>query len=341
MSEPIVITAVGDVNLGTAYPSEKTLPPDGGASLLTAVKDLLIGDVVFGNLEGPLADDGKTTKCISEHQCYAFRTPTNYARHLKAAGFTIMGLANNHAMDFGPKGLQSTIATLDEVGIAHSGAAHDIANFNVRGIQLALIAFSAGSSAYNLLDIDAAAKQVRALKEKGRLVIVSFHGGAEGLPAAHVADAEEFLGKEPRGNVVQFAHAVIDAGADLVLGHGPHLLRGLEVYRGRLIAYSLGNFCTYGRFSLAGPLGHAVVLSAELDPQSGKFLKGRLSSTLQEDQGGARPDPLKRASRKLKNCLRRILGFLFRRLMTTAFSIRVLETAPGFLLCRMPQNAAG
>jgi Putative enzyme of poly-gamma-glutamate biosynthesis (capsule formation) len=322
---PLLITAVGDVNMGSAYPTEKTLPPNGGEILFAAVHELLTGDVVFGNLEGPLADGGTTTKCSSEHLCYAFRTPTSYARHLQTAGFTVMGLANNHALDFGPEGRQSTRAALDRVGIAYAGQVGDIARLSVRGTQLAVIAFGTGSSAYNLLEIGDAATQVRALKDAGNLVIVSFHGGTEGLAATHVTDAAESLGREPRGHLIQFAHAVVDAGADLVLGHGPHVLRGLELYRGRLIAYSLGNFCTYGRFSLVGPLGHAVVLSVELDPQSGSFLKGHLKATHQEGQGGAKPDPLQHGIREI----RPTSGFPPRRLTTTAASTPVSEMALG------------
>jgi membrane-bound lytic murein transglycosylase B/poly-gamma-glutamate capsule biosynthesis protein CapA/YwtB (metallophosphatase superfamily) len=298
--KPLVITAVGDVNMGSAVPTEKTLPADGGETLFAAVREALTGDVVFGNLEGPLADGGTTTKCSSDLLCYAFRTPTAYARHLQAAGFTVMGLANNHALDFGSEGRKSTLAALDRVGIAHTGPVGDIARLNVRGRQLAVIGFSTGSSAYNLLEIGDAAKQVRALKDEGNLVIVSFHGGAEGLAATHITDAPESLGREPRGHLIQFAHAVVDAGADLVLGHGPHVVRGIEVYRGRLVVYSLGNFCTYGRFSLVGPLGHGVVLSAELDPHSGTFLRGHLTATLQEGQGGPKLDPLQHAIREIQ-----------------------------------------
>ncbi len=94
---------------------------------------------------------------------------------------------------------------------------------------------------------------------------------------------ETFLG-EDRGDLRGFARAVVDAGADLVLGHGPHVLRGMEIYKDRLIAYSLGNFATYGRFNLSGFLGVGVVLDVTLTPD-GRFVTGKLLPTKQQGAG--------------------------------------------------------
>ncbi len=296
----LTITAVGDVNLGTAYPSTEFLSPDDGASLLSPVAKLLEGDIVFGNLEGPLADGGTTEKCSSPRGCYAFRTPTSYVKSLKAAGFNVFSIANNHAMDFGEDGRLSTIKTLDAAGIAHSGPVGDLAEFDIKGSKVALLAFTTAEHSYNLLDIDAAAKAVADADSSHDIVIVSFHGGREGSHAQHVPYEMELLGTEPRGELRKFTHAVIDAGADLVLGHGPHVLRGLELYKRRLIAYSLGNFCTYARFNLSGPLGRAVVLSVDISITSGEFLGGRLRATLQVKPGGARPDPSDRGTKLVR-----------------------------------------
>jgi hypothetical protein len=289
-AEPITVCAVGDINMGTAFPSEEYLPPDGGSGLFPPVRDLLKGDVIFGNLEGPLADGGKTEKCSSPRGCFAFRTPVSYAKHLKDAGFTVLSVANNHAMDFGDEGRQSTLRTLKETGIAFSGPVGDVAELEAQGKKIALVAFTSADHSYNLLEIEKAADVVSGLKKTHNLVLVSFHGGTEGADAAHVPDEMEYLGKEPRGHLVQFTHALVDAGADLVIGHGPHLLRGMEVYRRRLIAYSLGNFCTYARFNLSGALGRAVVLHAQLDPDTGEFAGGRLHATYQVKPGGPMPD---------------------------------------------------
>ncbi len=288
----LTVVAVGDVNMGTDFPSADFLPADGGASLFAGVKQHLVGDVVFGNLEGPLIDGGKTKKCgAKSRNCYAFRTPVSYTRYLKEAGFTVMGLANNHALDFGQAGRASSITQLDKAGIAHSGQKGDIASLSVRGKKVALVAFTTSSHSYNMLDIGASTEVIRKAAKAHDLVIVSFHGGGEGTSAIHIPDGPEFLGSEPRGHLIQFSHAVIDAGADLVLGHGPHLMRGMEIYRGRLIAYSLGNFCTYGRFNLSGPLGRAVVLKVNLDPNSGEFRSGRMLATIQHKPGGPKLDP--------------------------------------------------
>ena len=289
--KPLLLTAVGDINMGTAFPSEKYLPADGGKSLLAPVAHWLKGDVVFGNLEGPLADAGETKKCGKSGNCYAFRTPTSYVSHLKDAGFHVLSLANNHALDFGDAGRKSTVDALDKVGIAHSGAVGDVASLTVRGKKVGLLAFTTAGHSYNLLDIPAAVEAVKKLDADHDLVIVSFHGGDEGSRAVRVPDKMEYLGREPRGHLIQFTHSVVDAGADLVLGHGPHVLRGMEVYRGRLIAYSLGNFCTYGRFTLRGALGRSVVLQVRLDPLTGALVDGQLHATWQTKRGGAKPDP--------------------------------------------------
>lgn len=305
---PLVVTAVGDVNLGTAYPPGDYLPADQGRALLAPVRHWLKGDVVFGNLEGPLADGGTTDKCGPGGGCYAFRTPTAYAPRLLEAGFTVMSLANNHALDFGAAGRSSTMQVLDRLGIAHSGPVGDVARLTVRDKSVALVAFTTAEHSYNLLDIPAARRLVQRLADQHDIVLVSFHGGKEGRSAAHVPFAMERLGNEPRGELRRFAHAVIEAGADLVLGHGPHVLRGLEVYRRRLIAYSLGNFCTYGRFNLSGPLGIAAVLRVELAADDGRFLGGRILPTRQAGRGGALPDRRRRAIALLRELSRQDFG---------------------------------
>jgi poly-gamma-glutamate capsule biosynthesis protein CapA/YwtB (metallophosphatase superfamily) len=277
--------------MGTTYPDDPAfLPPDNGSGLFEPVKDLLKGDVVFGNLEGPLADGGETRKCRPGENCYAFRTPTAFGRTLAGAGFNVVSVANNHANDFGDAGRRATVATLDALGIAWSGLPGTVARVRAGGQDVALVAFTTYDHSNDMRDIPAAAELVRRLGEQHAVVIVSFHGGAEGLAALHVTGQDEYLGREPRGNVRAFAHAVIDAGADLVLGHGPHVLRAVELYRGRLIAYSLGNFCTYARFNLREAAGRAVILHATLDPD-GRFVHGRAHPVVQLKPGGPRADP--------------------------------------------------
>jgi len=294
----IVITAVGDVMLGTTFPdaSGGDLPPNDGADLLQEVTPFLKrGDVVFGNLEGPLTEGGTSAKCAGKKlgTCYAFRVPTRYGKYLKSAGFTVMGLANNHAMDFGAEGRASSRQVLDAMEIAHSGEIGDIARLVVKGRKVDVIAFATYPGAYNLLDLEEALQAIRAARAEADLVIVSFHGGAEGATHQHVlAGDETFLG-EDRGDLRRFTHAAIDAGAQLVLGSGPHVVRAMELYHGKLIAYSLGNFATYGPFNLNGENGLSLVLEAHLSVD-GSFVRGQVYPVRQEKPGGPKLDPAMR-----------------------------------------------
>ena len=280
--------------LGTTFPDGGLLPPNDGADLLSEVKPILRrGDIVFGNLEGPLVDgDGPSLKCRGKAvgHCFAFRVPTRYAAHLKGAGFNVMGLANNHAMDFGQEGRTSSRMTLDSQGISHTGELGDIARLTIKGEKIAVIAFATYSGAYNLLDLDEALQAIRQAKADSDLVIVSFHGGGEGATRQHVLVGDEtFLG-EDRGDLRRFTHAAIDAGAGLVLGSGPHVVRGMEIYQGKLIAYSLGNFATYGPFNLSAENGISLILEAHLAPD-GSFLNGQVYPVKQEKPGGPKLDP--------------------------------------------------
>lgn len=279
LRQEITIAAVGDIMMGSVTP-QRWLPPGDGEGLFDGVAAYFQGaDIVFGNLEGTLMDGAEPGKCRDSRSpwCFEFKTPTRYAHYLKKAGFNVLNIANNHAWDFGWEGVSSTLETLRGIGLQPAGG-QALATFDIRGKRVALAGFSYSPSLYShsLLEIDGAAEAVRKLKERFDLVIVSFHGGAEGKAAVQVPDrAEIFLG-ENRGRVIRFSRAMIDAGADLVLGHGPHVLRAMELYKGKLIAYSLGNFLTYGYFNLKGPNGISGVLKVRLDPHSGRFLDGTL-----------------------------------------------------------------
>ena len=286
--------AVGDVMLGTTFPdaSGGDLPPNDGADLLQEVTPILRnGDITFGNLEGPLVDSGVSAKCRGKREgtCYAFRVPTRYGKYLKDAGFSVMGVANNHAMDFGQEGRTSSRQVLDSLGIAHTGEVGDIAHLTVKGNKVAVIAFATYPNAYNLLDLDDAVKVIHDARADADLVIVSFHGGAEGATHQHVAPGDEtFLG-EDRGDLRKFAHAAIDAGAQVVVGSGPHVVRGMEIYQGKLIAYSLGNFATYGPFNLSGESGISLILEAHL-AMDGTFRSGKVYPVKQDKPGGPKLD---------------------------------------------------
>jgi hypothetical protein len=223
--------------------------------------------------------------------------PTRYVKHLETAGFNVLNVANNHTFDFGPEGVESTVGTLDNAGIQAVGG-DNVAAFCVRGKTVAVVGFSyspPSPHSYPLQDLPAAAEIIEELKGEYDLVIVSFHGGAEGKDALQVPDADEIFAGVNRGNVVRFARAAIDAGADLVIGHGPHVPRAMEVYKRKLIAYSLGNFLTYGRFNLQGPSGVSLVLKASIDMETGDFAGGAIVSVEILDGGIPFLDPEKKS----------------------------------------------
>jgi hypothetical protein len=306
---------VGDINLGTATLPDG-VPPDSGRGLLDRARPSLSGDLVVGNFEGVLADTGTSTKCLVRNprprsrrqrsklqppeslavrpNCYAFRTPTLLAPRLVDAGFTHMNLANNHANDLGSGGRKSTERILDSLGIRLYGPLGRIAVDTIRRgdslTTVGIVGFTTYPFAYDLLDIERSAAVVDSMRFLVDLLLVTFHGGAEGVKALRTGEAAESLGAEPRGDLRRWARAVIDAGADAVIGHGPHVLRGMEFYRGRLIAYSLGNFLTYRGFNLAGPLGITGVLQLEFTGGR-RLLRARLVPMVQVPRRGPAPDP--------------------------------------------------
>lgn len=304
---PVRLSFTGDINLGTSTLAGG-IPPDQGRGLLDAVDSLLSGHLVIGNFEGVLADTGITTKCDlptrgrrrqgqpppQRSNCYVFLTPTTLAPRLKEAGFTHLNLANNHAHDYGLPGRFSTEQTLRALGLEVYGPLGQISIDTVASGDsltiIGLIGFSTYPSAPNLLDLAASAALVDSIAGLVDLVVVTFHGGSEGSRALNVARGPEFLGREPRGDLRQWARTVIDAGADLVVGHGPHVLRGIEFYRDRPVVYSLGNFLTYRGFNLEGPLGLTAILAVELDG-NGTFRRATLHPLVQRPREGPRPDP--------------------------------------------------
>ena len=283
------IRAVGDIMMGTDFPAGY-LPPEGGATVLAGVYDALSdADVTFGNLEGPLCDSGTTNKCRPGQNCYAFRTPTSYGSWLTKAGFDLLSTANNHAEDFGQGCRIETEQTLDRLGIAYSGRPGTLATVEHDGMKIGMIGFHTSRTGHYLNDHATAAALVESMAAEHDLVIVSFHGGAEGSKNLHVPDRMETFYGEQRGHLRKFARAMIAAGADMVLGHGPHVPRGMELIDGHLVAYSLGNFATYGRFNLSGHLSTSLILETTLDHE-GKLVSGKILPIKLEGEGIPMPD---------------------------------------------------
>ena len=300
--DTISIVAVGDIMLGSAYPGKSGLPPDDAAGSFKNVKEFLKGDIIFGNLEGCFLNNGKSTKCRDTigNSCFAFRMPERYAGIYKEAGFNVLSVANNHVGDFGLKGRNRTARILDSLGINYAGLqTHPFSFFEKDSVKYAFCAFAPNENTVSINKLDSARALISALKAQADIVIVSFHGGAEGAKYEHVTRKKEIFYNENRGNVYEFAHMAIDAGADVVLGHGPHVTRAVEVYKNKFITYSLGNFCTYGMFSLKGPNGIAPILQLKINGQ-GRFLSASIVSVKQDKINRLTLDPAHGAFKKIE-----------------------------------------
>jgi poly-gamma-glutamate capsule biosynthesis protein CapA/YwtB (metallophosphatase superfamily) len=286
----LTIAMCGDIMMGTTYPTVR-LPQNNGAEIFAHVKQLFLdADLSAGNLEGVIADGGKSTKDVSKANNYAFRTPESYAHLLTEAGFDYLNLANNHTNDFGPEGRQRTREILGKEGIAYSGLPDcESVVVEKNGVRYGICSF--GQNSYTLKHTDTASvtRIVTALRPRCDILVVNFHGGAEGTKYSHLPDGPETYLGENRGNLRAFAHRCIDLGADLVFGHGPHVVRAVECYKGHLIAYSLGNFCTTYGINVAGLTGYAPVLVARIS-RDGSFVEGRIHSFIQTPGTGPLPD---------------------------------------------------
>ena len=269
----VTLTAVGDMMLGIT----PVLPPDPASYFAAVDPELRHGaQIVFGNLEGTLTT-ATASKCGAgpSSDCFAFRNPPSYARYFARAGFTVLNVANNHSHDFGAAGQAQTVRSIHAAGMAQTGLPGEITRVTAHGIPVAFVAFAPYGYTASLLDLPAARALITQAARQAQIVVVYMHAGAEGSGADHVTGREEtFLG-EDRGNPEAFAHLAIDAGASLVIASGPHVLRGLQFYRGHLIAYSLGNFAGYHNFAIDGDLTMSAILRVTLS-SSGRFVKARL-----------------------------------------------------------------
>ncbi|MGC8870213.1 MAG: CapA family protein [Brevinematia bacterium] len=293
----IVIKAVGDTMLGSITPSP-ILPPRGGEEFVESISDYLKGaDILICNLEGSFIKEGmKSSKCrdkIGRRSCFAFGMPTYLTNAFKRLGFNLVSLNNNHVMDYGAQGYEYTQKLLKELGMNYA-TRDSYTAIEVRNKRIALVSFGFNGGKYTIIDVEGAKSVVSDLKKRYDLVIVSFHGGAEGRNALNVKNEVEYFLGENRGNVVKFARGVVDAGADLVIGHGPHVLRAVELYKGKIIAYSLGNFLTYGNINIQGYSGISGILEVSLKGD-GELVKAKLIPVVQISRGIPVYDEKKRA----------------------------------------------
>jgi hypothetical protein len=268
----VSIEWVGDTVLGSSY----GMPPDGGRQSMSGVTlQLRAADLTWGNLEETLSTTSGSKCGSSSPNCFAFQAPPSYAGLLHAAGFDLMNMANNHAMDFGAAGRAQTVAALTRAHVGSTGAPNQVTVLERHGTTVAFLGFAPYPWAARLDRIPQAVALVKRAAKLADIVVVAIHAGAEGADATHVPHGTEFFLGENRGNSRAFAHAVINAGADLVVGSGPHVLRGVEIYHGHLIAYSLGNFAGFKNFGLGGNLSLSGIFHVVLRPD-GSWVSARL-----------------------------------------------------------------
>lgn len=269
-------------------------------ALLEPLRPLVAdADIILLNIEGAIGEGAASSKCRPRSRnCYAFRQPVATAGALRRLGEgaeVIGNVANNHAMDAGHLGFQATQRHLEAAGVYTTGT-DTLATVVVTaaGDSVAFLGFSTATAGPDPRDLSAVRRHVARAVSNHSLVVVTMHMGAEGVSAQRTPnEAEPYLG-EDRGNSIAFAHAAVDAGAATVLGHGPHVMRGVEWYGGSLIFYSLGNLLTYGPFSLVEPLNRGGIACVKLGVDGG--VQGAvLRSTWQQPPGILQPDPTGRA----------------------------------------------
>ncbi|HEX8646981.1 MAG TPA: CapA family protein [Thermoleophilaceae bacterium] len=312
--QAVTLSWVGDMSFsrGHGLPAK----PD---SVFAPVRGALAADLVTGNLEGTLGRGGPSKCGGGRSNCHAFQAPASYAGVFRRAGFEMLNMANNHSRDFGTSGLRQTESALSDAGIARTGLRGRVRVMKANGIRVAFLGFAPYAWAGPLLDIPGARAEVRAARvgearravaaaaERADVVIVFVHAGAEGSGATHVPHGRETAFGENRGETRRFARTMIDAGADAVLGSGPHVLRGIQCHRGKPIAYSLGNFAGYRTLSTSGVLALSGVLRVRIGAD-GSFLGGRLVPVRLERPGVPRIDSERRSIGLVRRLSRQDFG---------------------------------
>lgn len=272
VSEPIVIRAVGDVVLGSNFPKYR-LPGKSDRERMVSLHDeLKNADIVVGNLEGVLSNRGGARKDVTKQGLFTFRMPEGYAATLREMGFDVMSLANNHTMDFGAKGLESTIHALKEEGIQPMGVpGAEVAIIKVRNTSVAFLNYSYLPAYTRLDDETRICAEIKQARDTADLVIITVHGGKEGEVAIGSPKGDEYFMNEYRGDVLRFSHLAIDSGASAVFGHGPHVVRPFELYKDKPIFFSLGNFVGYRSLSTKGKLANSIIAEVRFSTR-GKLL---------------------------------------------------------------------
>lgn len=307
LPDTITVAFTGDIMMGTTYPDSihgSGLPAEDGKYIFDDVKEIISRvDFAGGNLEGSfLEGPGKRRPMTNPKTYFIFRMPPKYVNNLLDAGYDFVGIANNHINDFGEPGRESTMKTLREAGLAHAGLKDkcETAYVERNGVVFGVAQVGHGMNNVDVNNIDEVTRVVKELRKNADIVVLSFHGGAEGSAHTHVPGKLEYYVGEQRGDVKKMARAAIDAGADVVFGHGPHVVRAAELYKDHIIFYSLGNFCTPYRMGIAGLTGQAPVAEVKLN-SDGTFAGGKIHSFIQQRGLGPRKDSTNAAARQIRS----------------------------------------
>ena len=294
----VTIGWVGDTTPGSRY----GLPPQQGRALFAKTRALLETlDVMVGNLEGTFGSGGKSKG--DSGNSFSFQAPPAYAGALSWAGFDVMNVANNHSHDYLEAGMKATKRALKSAKVDYTGLPGQITVVERNGVRVAFIGAAPYRWSQSLADTADTSALVRRARKNADVVVVLMHAGAEGSDKTHTPQGAEYAYGEFRGSPRAFAHAMIDAGASAVLGSGPHVVRGIERYKGKLIAYSLGNFAGWDNFSTSGTLDLSGLLTVRVDSQ-GDVLGGRWLSLKLADSGAPVVDPKGRSAQLVRKLSR-------------------------------------
>jgi len=298
--DTVTIVAVGDVMYGSFFPKVDDLADEAtAAAFFDEVKPYFKGsDIRFCNFEGVFADS-----LVKECKMFCFGMPSTYSDYLVDAGFNLVSVGNNHANDFRTYGRENTAKVLDQHHLYWAGyESKPSTTFTINGVKYGFCAFSPNSYIASLHDTKNVKRIVKELDNVCDVVIVSMHCGGEGTAYQHVTREDDYYIEQNRGNAYEFAHMVIDAGADVVLGHGPHVTRGVEVYNDRMIVYSMGNFATYSQIKVHGKLGIAPLFRIRVKGSTGEFIDAQVIPTYQKQPNkGPLVDPDKQAIKLIRD----------------------------------------
>jgi capsule synthesis protein PGA_cap len=299
-AKPVSIAWGGDLTLGSSYGN----PPNAGRPLLAAgTKVLKAANIAAVNYEGTFGPGGASKCSGSSKNCFAFQAPPGNARTIRRAGVDIVNHANNHAFDYGALGWRSTRDALTKAKVAATGAPGELKIISRNGTKVAFLGFSTYSWTNPMADDAAVRARITSAAGQADIVVAFLHAGAEGADRQHVPRGAEQAFGEFRGDSRHFAHTAIDAGADLVLGSGPHVLRGLELYKHRLVAYSLGNLAGWHNFGTGGRSALSAIITVALGP-AGRFYAARIASFKLDGAGVPHTDKGRGAVKLVKSLSR-------------------------------------